>query len=94
MWTLLSTFLLLGLGYLLGVVPTLSWDIFRFEEQEMSLVHPYVSLPIALGTLIFAFYLISIPLSKVAKSEKTLTERYFTINQGRAGDYLTRRGSF
>lgn len=94
MWSLLKTFLLLGLGYFLGVVPSLSWEIFRFEERELSLSHPYFSLPIAIGSLLLAFYLVSIPLSKAAKAEKVLTERYFTINQGLAGDYLPRRGSF
>lgn len=81
MWGVLRAFLLLGMGYLLGVVPSLNFELFRFEESDLSPSHPYISLPIALGALLFSFYLISIPLSRVARSEKALTERYLSINQ-------------
>jgi hypothetical protein len=94
MWTLLRTFLLVGLGYLLGVVPSFKSELFQFDALGSSSVHPSIWLAVGLLVLLFSFYVITYPLYLVSKAEKKATERYMTNTKVGKSDYHTRRGSF
>lgn len=94
MWALLRTFLLLGLGYLLGVAPSFNHELFMFVDSNGILPSPAFWLSVGIGSLLLSFYIISIPLSRFAKAEKAATERYLSNNKSGMSDYLPRRGSF